>query len=241
MSRKLTAEDFIEASTNDAQKVTFYGFAVMIATALAFALLSALAIAKGLMDGGNRVDYLVRIPFWCVSALAVGMVYMKLHTYGKFITHTITVFDVLIPLSKALTASALFAVLCYDDPRTWHLWPLAFSMFALVSHLKIHYYHSKFDETNAPLETAELLRMINENMRETDLRATAIFGLLFLVAWVLLNFVPPLKFMAHWSSNWQVWLAIPAGFAMVMAIQSDVEIRRKIAQLTEAKGDNIPT
>src|SRR5947207_1228869 len=109
MSRKLTAEDFVEASMNDAQKVTFYGFALMIATALGFALLSALTIAKGIMDGGNRADYLVRIPFWCVSALAVAMVYMKLHTYGKFITHTITVYDVLIPLSKAITASALFA------------------------------------------------------------------------------------------------------------------------------------
>jgi hypothetical protein len=231
MINKMTPATLTDQFANDARQVMFYGFAVMIATALVFALLSALTIAKGVMGGDDGINYIVRIPYWCVSVLAVCMVYLKLHTYGRFITHSMTVLDVLIPLAKAFTASALFAVLNYEDARTWQLWPLVFSIFALISHFKIRYYHSKFDETNASQETAELLRMIRENARRSDLPATAIFGVSFGVIWLLLNFFSPLRFMAGWSPNWQALLAIPAAFAMVMAINSDKDIRAKVAAL----------
>src|SRR5437588_9742992 len=101
MSQKLTPKGLDGEPKNDAQRIMFYGFALMIATALALALFSALTITKGIITGDHRAEYLVRIPYWCVSVIAVCMVYLKLHTYGRFITHRMTVFDVLIPLSKA--------------------------------------------------------------------------------------------------------------------------------------------
>lgn len=238
MSQRLTATSLNEEFASDSQRVMFYGFAVMIATAVAFAVLSAITISKGIMNSSHSVHYLMRLPYWCVSALAVCMVYMKLHTYGRFITHTMTVWDVMIPLSKAIVASAMFAVLNYDDLQTWHFWVLVFSLFAFISHGKIRYYMSRFDENGAPPETARLLRMIKENTKENDLRFTAIFGVFFLVAWVMLNFVPPLPFMARWSTNWQALLAIPAGFGMVMAIHSDKKIRAEIVRLTEVERVN---
>jgi hypothetical protein len=240
MSQKLTLASLNGEPKNDAQRMMFGGFALMIATALGCALVAALTIAKGTFAGGDRAEYLVRIPYWCVSVLAVCMVYLKLHIYGRFISHTLTVYDILIPLTKAFIGSALFGVLSFDDPRMWHLWPLVFAMFALISHLKIRYYMGRFDEEKATPEIADLIRMIREHTKKGDLRATRFFAAAFLVVWVLLNFVPPLQFMAHWSPKWQALLALPAGFGMVAAIHSDNPIRAAMEKLAEQTDNELP-
>jgi uncharacterized membrane protein len=241
MNQPLTLEDLDQQPKNDAQRVMFYGFSVMIGTALGLALLSALAIAKGLYANVNSGDYLVRIPFWLVSMIAVCMVYLKLHIYGRFLTHKLTILDILIPLSKAFFAAGLFAVLSSDHPLMWHLWPLVFSIFALISHLKIRYYIGRFDETRASSEVASLIRKIKEHSKTADLRATLISAAIFATVWVLLNFVPPLPFMAHWSPKWQALLALPAGIGMVKAILSDKPIRDEIEKLQESWVLNQPT
>jgi hypothetical protein len=233
MSRKITPSGLTEEFVSDSQRVMFYGFAVMIATALAFALIAALTISRGIVESDSRVSYLVRVPYWCVSALAVCMVYIKVHTYGRFITHRMTARDVIIPFTKALIASGLFAVLTVDGPRLWHYWPFVFSAFAGVSHWKIRYYITRFDETKAPLETAKLIRMMKENTRKTDLPNTLMACVSFFVAGVLVNFIPPPHFMTGLSTNWQALLAIPAGFGIVMAIHSDKQVRAEVDRLTE--------
>lgn len=237
MSQKLRPEDLKGDPKNDTQKVMFYGFAVMICTTLGLAVLSAFVIAKGLFTGEQRAEYLVRIPFWLVSTLAVCMVYLKLHVYGRFLTHKLTLYDVLIPFTKAFVASGLFAVLTADDTQMWKLWPLVFSMFALISHLKIRYYVGRFDETKATPEIAKIIRKIKEHVKKADLRATLVSSILFFVAWVVLNFVPPPQFLANRSSKWQALLAIPAGIGMIKAILSDKPIRDEIDKVEESTPD----
>jgi hypothetical protein len=240
MNQKLTPQHLNGEPKNDAQRVMFSGFGLMIATALGLAVLSASIIAKGIFSDNQRADYLVRIPYWCVSMIAVCMVYLKLHIYGRFITHKLTVYDVLIPLTKAFVASGLFAVLSFDDTRMWHLWPLVFSMFAFVSHLKIRYYTNRFDETKATPEIANIISKIKVHSKKADLRGTLISTVAFFVVWVLLNFVPPLPFMAHWSPKWQALLAIPAGVGMIKATLSDKPIRDEIEKLEEEETDDMP-
>lgn len=237
MSKQLTANSLHEEFRKDSRRVLFFGFGATILSALYFALVSANTIWTGIVQESNWIDYAARIPFWCVNAIAVCMVFTKVRTYGRFVTHQMTVFDVLIPFAKAFVASALFFILSTDGNSVWRHWVLVFAAFALVSHLKIHYYLSKLDEANAPPQTATLIRMIKKNTRKSDLRATAIFGLLYFVMWVLLNFVPPLQFMASLSPNWQALLAIPAGFSMIMAIYSDKKIRVEVSRLRQIEGD----
>lgn len=234
MSKELTPRTLHDLFRKDSQRIIFFAFTVMIATALYFAVVSGLAIGKGIVFNNDWEDYLVRVPYWCVSALAVCMVYLKLLTYSRFITHPMTVLDVIIPLAKAFVASSLFAVLSQDDKTTWFLWPLVFSLFAAVSHLKIRYYLSKFDERNVSFQAAALIRMIKENSRKTDLRATLFFSLAFFAIWILLNFVPPPEFMAHWSPKLQALLALPSGLGMIMAVKSDSKIRAEVLRLKEA-------
>jgi len=234
MSPILTPKDLNADPKNDTQKVMFYGFGAMICTALGFAVVSAFVIVKGVFAGNQPGDYLVRIPFWLVSTLAVCMVYLKLHVYGRFLTHKLGVYDVLIPFTKAFIAAALFAVLSSEDARMWHVWPFVFSMFALVSHLKIRYYVGRFDEAKATPEIANIIRKIKAHSKKADLRGTFISTIAFLVAWVFLNFVPPLPFMAHWSTKWQALLAFPAAIGMIKAILSDKPIRDEIEKLQES-------
>jgi len=235
MSKPLSAESLHKGWRVDSRNFMFFSFGALIVSAIYFMLMSGHTIYTGILSGNDWSNYAIRLPYWCVSFLAVCMVYLKVTTYGRFITHPITLFDVMIPVTKAFIASMLFLVLSSENPGMWQHWLFWFAAFAAISHIKIRYYLGKFDESTASPKTLELIRMIKSNTTKSDLRATAILALSFFVVWIFLNFVPAPSFMANLSPKWQAVLALPAGFSIVMAIRSDKQIRKEVQKMRESE------
>lgn len=256
--RKITSSELAARMQLHAKENNLFIFALMKSATVAIAGLALLTIVGRAYTG--QTQYLLLFPFWVVSLMATILTYNATSVFSNLLAHSPDWGDVLIPFIKTPLEFMLFAVLWGTEiyPGVWHLWPVCFGAFALVSHLKLRHFMSVMSDEYYADDLQPLLARIRNQAIKVDMPSSLISAVVFLVVGIGVNILPKFNFVReitpqflqwvyNYSSNWQIVLAVPAFLGMRQAIKTAGVGRRQIfdhldeiqAPTASAPGQNV--
>src|ERR1041385_2403703 len=249
--RKLTSAELDERLNTHAKDNHLFIFALMKAATVAMAGLALVTIVGRAYLGQPK--FLLLIFFWIVSLMATILTYNAASIFSNLLVNRVSRGDVLIPFIKTPIEFMLFGVLWASDtyPNLWHLWPLCFGMFALMSHLKLRHFMATMREDYYSEDMQPLLAKIKHQAQTVDMPGSLRGGIAFVVVGIVVDVLPRFSFVREWtpqfwkwvynySSDWQIILAIPAFLAMYGAFKTADIGRRDIFEHIEAVREEHP-
>lgn len=237
--RKITSSELAVRMQLHAKENNLFIFALMKSATVAIAGLALLTIVGRAYTG--QTQYLLLFPFWVVSLMATILTYNATSIFSNLLAHSPDWGDVLIPFVKTPLEFMLFAVLWGTEiyPGVWHLWPVCFGAFALVSHLKLRHFMSVMGDEYYADDLQPLLASIRNQAVKVDMPSSLISAVAFLAVGIGVNILPKFHFVReitpqflqwvyNYSSDWQVVLSVFAFIGMKDAIKTADRGRRQI-------------